>query len=1149
MINLTSIMFLSVIIGCSRPVKISPVNSFGFNEFDFTTHLSYKRENFFGRSWFFRELGDIFEKIDAPVGVLVTGDPGSGKSALMSQLICSPFSSLAIYDNIIGYHVCDYSEKGKQNGARFVRNLVHQIASNIPEYAFHVINKVSIQTELDKHCHRDPTSCFFTTIIGPLGKLTNKPDNFKYIVIDALDECIKKDGETSAILDILYYKMSYFPPWLKIIMSSRHGTTVTSKVPRAVRRMPLNPDDEGNIEDIRSYISRYVRKKFTFISKLYKAISPLEDSINKITNELTKRAEGNFLFVKTILQNNLETDGTFNFNSLPNSLDDMYFQLFQRYFIKKDFNRYKIIFEVLLASGALPKTEFIEILKRENQNKGMEHLVERLSCLLHFGQDETVSIYHQSFAEWLVNNHDRVKGRPIQKSRGHEYIANFLVDRLRSNHNVTFGELSRLCLHVLNSGGPSDYHKEYLKLLNISKIRNQHNGRCILHELVQRENSSLLLEIFLSSITSVDIPDLEGKTPVFYAASEGLVENLKPFLDKGTCANCILNDVSTLDGIKAVIQMKGYEELSTMHIATYTGQTEVVDTLLKHNASFIQFNQNVPTLLHVAAERGHLDLVKLLYNYNGDQADIISLHHAAARNNSQVVKYLLETAGVKDACLQCKQMNMSHFHQNRSFYDLHDMFCETALHAAVSKRHINMTKLLLQFGNSAVECKHHSGKTPLMDAVERNDTEMAEILLQNGANVEEKCGEKVSLNLGDPQASGLRYFYGKKFLYTFYREKTSCPCGNKALHLCAKYGLWHMAKYLINSWNASVLDKNCDGESVWKIANVSYNQDFIYYVNRMLLNLDDKPGKLGMAKYQRRTFKKLLRKFFMRTKPYQSSFQCDSTFEGMSPLHIAALMGVDMLNRVYKKAHEIAPSLPLNCTNKHWITPRYLAHFYDSIHALTDESRLKPTHRGDNEYKKTMLQYPDREAEFHMIYNYFYHSPSPETNVLAYQSLARLPNYDVTNCPGFYDLLPKSNVLRAKSYCPPIQERDGEYQDPAKAALQKKKYCQKKQPSFCSCINDIAFRMWFEQYARDCFCPIIMWELQRWLTSFPKRNRHVNQFIAERMGWKDFKNGVYEKRWPVYFVYKKIKNEYQSYKYLESLNEGFKIDDMDDDDD
>ena len=69
---------------------------------------------------------------------------------------------------------------------------------------------------------------------------------------------------------------------------------------------------------------------------------------------------------------------------------------------------------------------------------------------------------------------------------------------------------------------------------------------------------------------------------------------------------------------------------------------------------------------------------------------------------------------------------------------MHLYFCETALHAAVSRGHMDIAKLLLAFGNESLECKHHSGKTVLMDAVERNDIEMVNLLLENGANVTTK---------------------------------------------------------------------------------------------------------------------------------------------------------------------------------------------------------------------------------------------------------------------------------------------------------------------------------------------------------------------------------------------------------------------------
>ena len=597
-----------------------------------------------------------------------------------------------------------------------------------------------------------------------------------------------------------------------------------------------------------------------------------------------------------------------------------------------------------------------------------------------------------------------------------------------------------------------------------------------------------------------------------------------------------------------------------MHVATYNGHREVIDTLLKRNTSFSKFNKYVPTLLQVAAERGHLDLVKLLYE-NGDEADIISLHHAAARNHFDVVKYLLEDAAITDECFDCIPITFPHFRRNKSLHEIHEMFCETALHASVSKRRINITKLLLDFGQSAIECKHHSGKTPLMDAVQRNDTEMAELLLENGAKVDERCGKEISLNVGE--TPGVGHLYGKRHLYTVYREKTSCPCGNTALHLCAKYGLSHMAKYLINNWNASVVAKNCNGESIWKVARLSHNSNFNDQLTHMLLDFDGQhaPNKNTWRKSFKdlRTFEKLLKKFSKITK-HKSGFQCDSTFEEMSPLHIAALMGVDALNRVYEKAHNIAPSLPLNCTNKHWITPRYLAYFYDSIQVLTDQtpSGLKQTPRSNNDYKKAFLQYPDREAEFHMIYNYFYDSLDQWKYFLLYEMFKPLEDYGITNCPGYYDIPTKQQL---EPSCDRFSSTTESTRDTESAGneIQECKFvyitvlqeCEDStdleevvfnKPEFTSTIKEIKELMELEEFMIECGCPRILSILEYMFTQLPKQDRYVSQFIAERMGWKETSaDGEISKRWPMYFFHKKLKNEYQSYKYLDILNEGYEI--------
>ena len=81
-------------------------NQNAFKEFDFTSNFQLARVHFTGRQWLYREVEETFEQNGSEItGVLVTGAPGSGKSAVVTQLICSRTSSIFIHRNIIGYHV------------------------------------------------------------------------------------------------------------------------------------------------------------------------------------------------------------------------------------------------------------------------------------------------------------------------------------------------------------------------------------------------------------------------------------------------------------------------------------------------------------------------------------------------------------------------------------------------------------------------------------------------------------------------------------------------------------------------------------------------------------------------------------------------------------------------------------------------------------------------------------------------------------------------------------------------------------------------------------------------------------------------------------------------------------------------------------
>ena len=780
--------------------------------------------------WFFSELQNIFETDRGTSGVLITGAPGSGKSALMSQLICSPYSNLLIHRNIIGYHLCEYSEKGKRDGTRFVQNLVDQIAARFPGYSEHIIKNEQIRRELDTFCHKDVIGCFFTSILGPLREL-KPPDGLRYIVIDALDECFESD-KTSEIIEILSSKIPYFPKWLKVILTSRNLSMVTTRIPRTVRRTPLYANDERNVKDIRLYVSRFMSQNSFFMDRLLTAMNFTSRTygMRKILDQVIKRGEGNFLFVKSTLQYMNDTDGVVDFRVLPTSLFDLYTIFFDRQFGKDGLGSFTSLFELLLCvASPLHLSDMEEILRREYEAENIPQLINQVSCFLIFGPDGTVRIYHQSFADWLVNQSAVIH---INEIRAHRNIANFQFQRIRGRTmNVRPAEVIELFMHIL-AGNALKMYGNTIDRLNITKIRDPRTNQTVLHHLATKPRPfQPVLEFFIPKFATIGIIDANKKTPAFYAASEGYVENLRIFIERGADVTAFLDGFGDLDPFVDAVRNTGIQEYSLIHAAAAKGHKDVVELLITNDASAYEKSMKYPTALHLAAGNGHLEVIQLFNDY-GAKFDVISLHHAAARNHSDVVEYLLRDVGIHDTCLQCicKAEHLSKF----SVEDVHLHLCETALHAAVSRRHMDIVKRLLSFGNESMECKHHSGKTVLMDAVERNDIEMVDVLLENGANVNTQCGDKISKR----SKSKLCYvssMYRKDFLYTVYCKESQddCKCGNTAIHVSAKYGWWKMAEKLLTKSVFGLTNiVNCREEMALEVAILHGHTHFIKNTNK-----------------------------------------------------------------------------------------------------------------------------------------------------------------------------------------------------------------------------------------------------------------------------------------------------------------------------
>ena len=823
-----------------------------------------RAEDFTGRQWLYREIEDAFRDKHM-AGVQIVGSPGSGKSALSSNLICSRSSSPIIHNSILGYHFCKYSDKNTQMAGKFVRNLAEMIARRLPEYGYLVSNNSYIRRSLKEDCihYQDPVGCFQVAVLSPLRSLTNKPRANWFVVLDALDECITQGETGHSIVYLLNNKIHLFPPWFKVIVTLRNESEAFLRSSK-VKTIVIDPEDSRNLEDLDTFVKR--RLEAPSLHHLTRWFG--NDSVNfrKLTTEVLSKSQGNFLFVNELLNNWEQTTTELrNVFDLPKSLGDLFYIYFKRlYPSEESFKSVRHILELLVSTfEPLTHNQMFDLLKvRENSldEYDFKNRLRELGHFLKIGKDNTVTLYHLSLTEWLTSEENQVYF--VSKKKGHEtfcdYYFGVVGDRTK---NRTKNFTLDLAQHIVLSGSKEAYVQEFLRLPSQTiNSSDPQNNRTLLHSAATIDNRDAL-ELLSRHFSYVDCVDNRGITPAFLAAERGFVDNLAFLVKKGVKINHktktmvsfykanFLTGLRNVDitlyylidsykpfVISTIHESKSkYFDSSMLHAAAQRGRASVVRFLIQNNANLSLLNGVQLTAIQIAAEKGHLEIVKSLYEA-GAVADQTALHHAAANNRLEVVNYLLDI-GVKDKCLRCDgsfywveggkhrltngililrlpKKEYSSLWENTwpdenktLFDDRHLILCHSALHAAVSSGHDKVVTRLLSEKHNALNCHDYSGRTPLHEAVLRNNTIIVNSLLEKQSRmIHNKCKHWQKL---DEKNESMEYSF------EYYDEV--CTCGYTPLHVAARYGLHQLAALLIRK-GARVDDRDCSGTTPLHIA-------------------------------------------------------------------------------------------------------------------------------------------------------------------------------------------------------------------------------------------------------------------------------------------------------------------------------------------
>ena len=714
-------------------------------------------------------------------------------------------------------------DKATQDGAKFVRNLANMIAWKISKYRERILTNSFVRRVLYKDCSQDPEWCFEQGILTPLKELHPQSSVPWYIVIDALDECSNGQAE---ILNILKSKVRRLPKWLKLIVSSRNVSTITSSLD-GLQRVELRSDDKRNLQDIDSYLSLKVFSlRESVVQRITTSLGIVDNDTptQTIVSNLAKKGQGNFLYVKVVLDLWLATTESSRWETFPKTLDSSYQLYFERKFVTPEsFQSLRQIFEVLVAAFTpLTVHEMHSLLRLHQPNLDMEYeflpKLDQISLFLWHGSgDGLIRIHHSSLSEWLTSESNKGKFYYVKKQNGHNLLAKYyLMNAEKAYSPLKPDEAFYLASHIVE-GGLDEFLVQHFLLLPSKHINTADpvTQTTALHYSSSSSNAAVT-KLLMQHFSNVDCLDNDQRTPSFIAATLGHVDIVMALFEKG--AN--LNHTATYLDVEIashsqdpVSECKRKKcEYSLLHTAAQEGKVNVVRFLLQHNVSISGTTGANNTALQLAAANGHLETVETLVKAGGI-LDGISLHHSATGGHKDVVQYLLKE-GLKDTCIHNTPSLMFSSQEEKELkaakiyvYDNRHLYLrETALHAAVRRGRLSVIELLLSEDQSAINCTNSAGRYPQHEAVHSKNYNALEMLLQSGANATVQC------DTGVPSSVQFEPFIPEKL------GQYRCPCGFSPLHIAAMHGYHSFAKLLIK-YKADVNAGDCNGSTPLHVAS------------------------------------------------------------------------------------------------------------------------------------------------------------------------------------------------------------------------------------------------------------------------------------------------------------------------------------------
>lgn len=724
---------------------------------------------FVGRHWIIRQLEECLAS-QGP-GALITGLPGTGKTALLLQLVeyscfgrrreptykqdlhvyngkdrpVQSQGSQSIYcqinlvserikhlaSHVVAYHFC----QADNNATCLVPDFIHSVAAQLCQapqlaaYKEYLQSEPHLQVALSlKECIAAPDIAWQRGIVEPLcslrrvGKLTSCQR--AVVLVDALCEAeYHRPDIGDTLASFISRHAPSCPPWIKFILTVRtHLDEVMPPMP--FHRVSVDISS-SNSENVQKDVLDYINFRVSNSPSIQSNVVPGNAGQFRLCQHLAGLAQGSFLFAKLtldLLERGHLVAKSASYKVLPVTLAQIYLLHFNlRFPTTKSFEKVSPVLSVCLA--ALYPLTLLEIYYSVNALYTdtflpWDEFLQRfklLSGMLVKRLDNTYMFFHPSFREWLIRRDDGESNKFLCDLRaGHAGIA-LRLSRLQvpldAEKTLELGH-HVLKAHLYKNMTLHKYSSRELQAHWIASVSaDVSEALCALRNIYS-PNVKVSRLLLLSGASADHITEFLGQAPVLCLfAHEGAVEMVSLLLEFGTNLDNPNNQGCTALGL-----------------ASSRGHSEVVRLLVGAGASLGRTDTAGRCALVHAARNGHLNIVAYLLACDWVLANIdqeVSLSEAAqqalvaaaAQGHTEIVEYLLDMSEVRP--------------------DNQDSLTgETALTVAACNGCHTVCTVLLNRGAS-VAVPNQKELSPLHLAVREGHWAVAERLLQHHAPLEQ----------------------------------------------------------------------------------------------------------------------------------------------------------------------------------------------------------------------------------------------------------------------------------------------------------------------------------------------------------------------------------------------------------------------------